>query len=210
MPRMIRGFLKGASGVWADLPLRGKGLVLIAIPLAALLTASSAYFVSEGADQRAEAAVAHSHKIRTDIQHANNLLFEASDGVRGYLLTGDETFQARYQEAKVELPAALAQLARLVQDHPVQVARLDRITFLAEQQLATLANLRDSAPGRGQLTGPQREFLGRSHSFMDSLRLELRALRSEEDRLLAVRVEQNERVHKRILDVIALSLLLGL
>jgi hypothetical protein len=44
---------------WADLPLRAKGLVVVAIPLLALLLATVGFGVALAQDRRAQGAVLH-------------------------------------------------------------------------------------------------------------------------------------------------------
>src|SRR5205807_3844948 len=112
-----------AASAWANMPLRAKGLVVVAIPLAAVVVSALLFFINEGEDQQAEHWVAHTHEVRTDIQQALNILLDATNGVRGYLLTGQETFLNPYENAIQTLPDDLAHLARLVQNDPVQAAR---------------------------------------------------------------------------------------
>jgi signal transduction histidine kinase/ActR/RegA family two-component response regulator len=207
---MIRRFPQSAALLWADLPLRIKGLVVVAIPLAALLTATVSYFVSERENQQAESWVTQTHQVRTDIQRAANILLHAISGVRAYLMTGQETSLAPYENAIKTLPDDLGHLARLVQDNPAQVERMHRITSLAEQQLDTLTHIRYSAPPRSPAVGPGGDPLAKSTALMEALRQELRAMMLEEDHLLRERTARAERVHRQILEVIALSLLLGL
>src|SRR5438445_11337612 len=122
-----------ATLAWANLPLRAKGLVVVAIPLAALLVSALLYFISENEDQQAEHWVAHTHEVRTDIQQALNILLDATNGIRGYLLTGQETFLNPYENAIQTLPDDLAHLARLVQNDPVQAARMHQTPPLGQQ-----------------------------------------------------------------------------
>lgn len=207
---MIRRFPQRAALVWANLPLRIKGFVVVAIPLAALLTATVSYFVSERANRQAESWVTQTHEVRADIQRAFNILLDAINGVRAYLMTGQGTFLDPYENAIKALPDDLGHLARLVEDNPVQAERMHRITSLAEQQLDSLTHIRYSVAPRSPAVGPGGDPLAASTALMDGLRREFRGMRTEEERLLTGRTARAERVGRQTLEVIALSLLLGL
>jgi len=70
---------------WADLPLRAKGLVVIAIPLLALLLATVLFGVALAQDRRAQGAVLHTVEVEREIAEVR-ILVQA--GVVGYVLTG--------------------------------------------------------------------------------------------------------------------------
>ena len=75
---------------WADLPLRAKGLVVIAIPLLALLLATVLFGVALAQDRRAQGAVLHSVEVERQIAQVR-ILVQA--GVTGYVLTGERRYE---------------------------------------------------------------------------------------------------------------------
>ena len=106
-PRPRSGVLGRA---WADLPLRAKGLVVVAIPLLALPQ-----------DRRAQGAVLHTVEVERQIAQVR-ILVQA--GVTGYVLTGERRYLTSYQEARQELPRSIASLGALVSDNPGQADRV--------------------------------------------------------------------------------------
>ena len=77
---------------WANLPLRKKGLVVVSLPMAALVTATLfGYLVQSEADERKRAGDQTVH-VRNQIQTVLNLLLDAETGVRGYDLSQDRAF----------------------------------------------------------------------------------------------------------------------
>jgi CHASE3 domain sensor protein len=112
---------------WADLPLRAKGLVVIAIPLLALLLATVLFGVALAQDRRAQGAVLHTVEVEREIAEVR-ILVQA--GVVGYVLTGERRYLTSYQSARRELPQAVDGLGRLVDDNPGQAARLERVRAL--------------------------------------------------------------------------------
>jgi hypothetical protein len=77
--------------VWADLPLRVKGLVVVAIPLLALLLATALFGVALAQDRRAQGAVLHTVEVERQIAQVR-ILVQA--GVTGYVLTGERRYLA--------------------------------------------------------------------------------------------------------------------
>jgi CHASE3 domain sensor protein len=201
---------KRVTLTWANLPIRGKVLVVVAIPLCALLAAAVAYYVHYRADIQAEEWVAHSQDVRIDIQEALIFLLDAETGMRGYLLTGQDLFLRRYEKAAQALPKDVAELERLVQDQPTQIARMRRTASLVQEQLRTLAAFRPSPTLAGTAAVRQDALMLQSAGIMDAVRRELDGMLAEEERLLAQRERQSEDANKGILIAIGLSLLVGL
>src|SRR5436853_287713 len=156
---MIRRVLSGASAAWANMPIRSKGLVVVAIPMAALLVVVLTYVASERASQEAVTLVTRTQDIRASIQQVSNILLDANSGVRDYLLTGQESFLTSYDGAIRALPDEIAALARLVRDDAGQSERMHRITAIVEQDLDTLTTIRYAPATASKLTGRQREAL---------------------------------------------------
>jgi PAS domain S-box-containing protein len=71
------------------------------------------------------------------LQPLPGIVLQMQSGMRGYLLTGDETFLASYRAASESFPAAVAHALALVGDDPAQRARLEETAQLTEEWLAT-------------------------------------------------------------------------
>ena len=65
------------------------------------------------------------------------IVLQMQSGMRGYLLTGDEAFLARYRAASESFPAAVAHALALVGDDPAQRARLEEAARLTQEWLTT-------------------------------------------------------------------------
>ncbi|MFM0326778.1 response regulator [Caballeronia glebae] len=77
--------------------------------------------------------VEHSERVIGNAQEIGRLVSEKESAVRGYLITGDESFLAPYETAKPKLGADIDTLADLVSDNTPQVDRLIRIRALQMQ-----------------------------------------------------------------------------
>ncbi len=105
--------------------------------------------------------VEHTDKVTREATEMQRLSVDLETGMRGFLITGDETFLQPYESAQPRLAAGLANLRRLVADNQAQVERIDRITTLqtawyryADEMIAIRRNGGDYAQvvrqGRGK------------------------------------------------------------
>src|SRR6185437_4759691 len=74
---------------WIDLSLRGKGLIVVAIPLVALVIGAVSSTLVAGQQRSANAWVQHSLLVRNVAGRALRDQTDAAASVRSYLLTGD-------------------------------------------------------------------------------------------------------------------------
>jgi signal transduction histidine kinase/CheY-like chemotaxis protein len=197
----------GALGrAWADLPLRAKGLVVVAIPLGALLVAMVLFGVALAQDRQAQASVLHAVEVERQVAQVRNLL---GTGVGNFLLTGQERYLDSYNAASRQVPGALARLGDLVRDNPRQAANLRQVTELAARRseiaAAMIAAARSHRPQRTRL-----ELLERNRQASTAMLDQINVMRSEEQRLFAEREARARRVRSWALDAIVLSGLLGL
>ena len=129
------------NNLWAKLPARRRGTVVIAIPAACIAVTLAAWIWS-----RDSILVAQQRTDRTAevILESNTLLVEllnAETGVRGYVITRDDTFLAPYTQAIKNVPTELEKLNNLVEDNTTQDKRLQRISQLAQQRVAVLQSV---------------------------------------------------------------------
>ena len=92
---------------WADLPLRIKGLTVLALPILALLASVISGIVLTQTVNDQLAVTRQTSNAITDINAKLQLLTNAETGVRGYAATGDQQFLQPYNEAVARAPAAL-------------------------------------------------------------------------------------------------------
>ncbi|RSZ58460.1 response regulator [Massilia atriviolacea] len=77
--------------------------------------------------------VEHSEKVIGHANEAAKLSVDQESGLRGYLLSNDESFLAPYTVSKGKAAATLEALSKLVADNPPQVERLRQIGAMQEQ-----------------------------------------------------------------------------
>ena len=64
--------------------------------------------------------VTHTHHVIQRLDDVFNVLQDAEIGMRGYIITGDESFLEPYQHADTKLVAVFNDLRALVADNPAQ------------------------------------------------------------------------------------------
>jgi signal transduction histidine kinase/CheY-like chemotaxis protein len=193
---------------WADLTLRRKSLVVIAIPLVALLADSAVLLAVVSLRQKVTTKINRSVTVLAVARDRLAILIDAETGVRGYLATGDVHFLEPYNDALSRLAPNTVQFDRLKSIASLRT-RDTRIDVLTDLELTQLASLRDS--GRVGVASPDLVaplFAGKA--TMDALRTELAAVEQAETASMARREASEKRLERVALLVIAASFPLGL
>ena len=126
----------------------------------------------------------HSERVVGKANEMLRLAVDRESSMRGFLITGDESFLAQYENGGPQFKAQMEDLQRLVADNPPQVEKLrqiqaiqDRWTRFAESMIDARRRMQDVtsavASGRGKM-----EFDETRKEFNDFLEVELR-LRQE-------------------------------
>ena len=179
---------QGIRWRWRDLPLRHKGLVLVLVPLLPLLATARLFFMTQHNADEADARVANTLHVKSELSNALLLLVKAELAVPEYVLERKPESLEAFRHVSATIPAALSRLARLLQDNPAQMQRLRRLPSLAKGRplSAVIDFAQQSPPG----AIPPADLLERSRSSMSALRQALQEMQHEEDMLLASRTEQ--------------------
>lgn len=197
---------------WADLGLGPKGLIVVALPLAILLSGIGALHLSGRAEAEAEARVRLTFAIQRDIHEVHALLAEAASGVRGYRLTGRRAFLEPYIKAEAQLPTTLDRLRRTARDPEIRrrLARVDGLVVQKRDGLAQLAAM----PGAGTATGVEAPAVTRAlianKTVLDALRAEIEAMQRREVQLLAERQARADAERRRTWTLTAVMAGVGL
>jgi PAS domain S-box-containing protein len=127
----------------------------------------------------------HSEQVISTARQLQRQIVQMDTDLRGYYLTGDQTFLNLYMEARARVPEHFALLQTLTADNPSQ-----------QQRLADLKKLDElwTAWADGQMRGGKRnreaQDLLAGEQMMESIRTTQRSLVSEEERLRGQRSEK--------------------
>jgi signal transduction histidine kinase len=137
--------------------------------------------------------VTHTHLALETLDAVLTNLLDIESGVRGYILTGDESYLGPYSSATNQIAQNLRELRTLTADNPAQQKSLDFLepTVGARLQRAEfMIELRKREGLEGAAAPPQ---LGVGKQAMDQIRDRIEAMKGEEDRLLRSRTQTADR-----------------
>jgi PAS domain S-box-containing protein len=136
-------------GIWPDLRLRTKGLIVIAVPAVATVLIACASYILGSRASAGEQAVRRSLETGLEIQRLKADEAEASALVRAYFLTGEESFANQARQAIANFDTTLQRLSDLVAPNQSQTRRVSDIAALerwrVEQIFSATARFRSGA-----------------------------------------------------------------
>ena len=126
--------------------------------------------------------VDHTHQVIGKLNELATLQSDMETGVRGYVITGDDSFLAPYQVAKPQLDAQVQDLVQQTADNPAQTDRLKHIRSLQQGWEAYASQLMALRRQGGDATSMVRSLTGKE--LFDRIRTEVLAARNTEAALL--------------------------
>jgi PAS domain S-box-containing protein len=193
-----------SSRRFVDLPLRTKGIIVIAVPLTLLLASLGSVLWADWRSRAAEDQVRTTLEIQSGILEIRALLEEASTGVRGYLLTREANFLQPYTRAKLEMPAVLERMERSIADAE-QKMRMERIKVQIARKFERLEEIRNASTSNATGLVDLKQALINGKRDLDLLRVAIRDMTAREEKLLQERAGTAEdvRSRSRILMIVA-------
>ena len=135
--------------------------------------------------------VTHTETVIGKANEVAKLTIDMQTGLRGYLITGEESFLAPYRAAKSKFGVDLAALMELTADNPVQTDRLKRLSVMQgdwDEYALRAIDLRRNNQDYAALVR------SRGAQEFDAIRSELSDLQNTENELLTSRNQTAERV----------------
>jgi signal transduction histidine kinase len=126
---------------WLKLPVRNRGLMIVAIPIACLITSLTVFSLLQLKLIERERQVAQAQKIYSETQRLITTIVNAQTGVQGYLITGKEDYLDYYQAALTIVPDSFVELQPLIQQNPNQQERFELARQLIDESLTLLKEL---------------------------------------------------------------------
>jgi signal transduction histidine kinase len=140
----------------------------------------------------ADRLVAQSYMVRQVTLRLLSTMQDAETGQRGFLITGDESYLAPYNNARGDIDQVSSVLTNLTADDQVQSARVASLAPLVAQQLSILQEAIDLSRGTHAADAPAVVASGRGKLVMDQIRAIIEAINAtERDTLMQRRAEAN-------------------
>ncbi|HEY4369451.1 MAG TPA: response regulator [Steroidobacteraceae bacterium] len=144
----------------------------------------------------------HTLNVLEALQRLASALKDAETGQRGFLLTGEESYLAPYDEARATIPDALQEIRQLTAESPKQQQRLDLLARLATDKLAELQQTIEQKRAGHSEAALSVVRSDRGKAAMDRIRAAVAEMNDEEEQQLIVRNQEWQ-------DAAALSLLVS-
>ncbi len=143
--------------------------------------------------------VSHTEEVLVQIETVLLNLKEADTEVRGYVISGGDSFLKAYKDAANEVPAQLQRMRQLLADNPAQSRRLDELEQLVSGHLQSLKAITDARTRDGFDAG--RDLVVSSSNRTETMRVRniVNQIRDEEAKLLALRSGEADRSRTAVL-----------
>ncbi|MFC5513811.1 response regulator [Massilia jejuensis] len=132
--------------------------------------------------------VEHSQEVIGKANEVSKLVADMEAGMRGYVISGDETFLSPYTVSKPKAGVELDALQRLVADHPAQTDRLQRARAAHQEWLKFASEVIEARRARRDVL--QTILSGRGKNLTDEVRSQFNGFVATERELLAKRSEE--------------------
>lgn len=178
----------------------------------------SAFAVSEKNTEQLVATsqrVSHTQNVLDALDTLLVSLVNLETGVRGYIITGQESYLAPYYTSRSTINENLENLKNLTSDNPSQQNQLLILNKELDNQLKYRNNLIQTAKSSGLERGRNIILDGAGKRSMDKIRNIIGDMRIEENRLLKIRQEasrqsnQNSGLILNVLRIFMMSVLVG-
>ncbi|MCH8543849.1 MAG: CHASE3 domain-containing protein [Alcanivorax sp.] len=170
-----------------------RSLLLTLVPLVLAAATAGILLYVLSLTRQADDEVQRGLRALGQIHAVHAALAEAASGVRGFIITHDETFLRPYERAEQQLREALQHLERDIDD-PVQREQLADISRLVEVKLSNLAIL--AALSR-ELSGGQMLAYSRDNKeLLDRLRRRIALMEERENQIITQQRQQQQRTRQ--------------
>jgi signal transduction histidine kinase len=144
----------------------------------------------------ANALQAQSARVTDELQYLNLLVADADTGLRGYFLSGRETYLGPVRHARRGVDVEFRKLAALLADNPSQLKNLAQLRALVDRKLASMDQALE-VYRRGGLRDIVTIAMAPDHpAHMDEIRLQVVIMKGEQDELLAARSSEFYRQYR--------------
>ncbi|NMH28016.1 response regulator [Flavobacterium silvaticum] len=154
-----------------------------------LLVSSIASYLSIKKLLESSAMVNHTQEVLANLNEASAVMTNAQNGMRGYIITGDDKFLDDYSYAESRTNAHFERLQKLTEDNPKQQDALREILPLRNEFFRYLRVRVEDRQKNGFHVGD----IGTGKKIIDQTRVILKKMEDEEKRLLLFRMQASEK-----------------
>lgn len=134
----------------------------------------------------------HTYEVERELGTLLSLLRDVETGVRGFVISGEESFLGHYRKSQGSGDGQLRKIKELTADNSKQQQQLPELARLVDAKLAFSSDVVVRARDQGLEAGRQLISSAKGLRGMDSIRALIAKMQDEEDRLLALRQAKSE------------------
>lgn len=165
-------------------------LVFFGISLVILIVSSAASFISISSLLKSNSMVNHTQEVIYNLNEGTTLMTEAQTSVRGYLITGRETFLDRYASAEEKSNTFFEEVEKLTSDNVSQQENIKELKPLKNEFFDYLQLLIKQKEAGNTIMADD---LDTGKRLMDSIRAILKRMETTEQALLKERNANSEK-----------------
>jgi PAS domain S-box-containing protein len=154
--------------------------------------------------------VQHTHEVLENLQDMQFALETVSSSIRGYVLTGEETYLDPYRAARVSLEQHTAAVGELTSDNPVQRENMLVLERLGAGRMGRADEIIDLRRNQGPSAASEALRVGPGLRVGVEYRAVIGRMQDEERRLLALRLADAQRSTSQIKITLILGTFVGL
>lgn len=208
VPTPGSSFIRKLNAIWGKMPVRYRGAVVVAIPVACLAVTLGAWIWSRQNILDIRQRIDRTTLIISSMDQLLIELLNTETGVRGYIITDNVLYLAPYQQARTNLPNTLRQLEEATRSNPSRLQDFKAIESLVLQdlsileQMITVVEAQEMPAAKAQLL---KTLLYRNRQTMDAIREQVGKVRAEDQGTLRTYVEQRQTLQELTTYVLGLT-----
>jgi methyl-accepting chemotaxis protein len=186
--------------------------ILLGFGLALLITAVVSFISYRSTTEFVDIAdwVTHTHKVLESVSGLVSSAKDAETGVRGYVITGAESYLEPYQLALAVVRRQIEDIRELTVDNRNQQKRVATVQALTDSLLAVMKETVETRKTKGLAPAAELVRTDRGKATMDEIRRVVAEMQDEEHELLKQRDQQAKAKASYTISVIVLGGLVSL
>jgi len=182
----------------------GFGLMLV---ISAVIGGMSWWSIKQS--EFAEYWRTHTYQVLDDLSELLSLTKDVEASQRGYVITGEDSYLAPYEESVAKIDPQLQDIRVLTADNPRQQQRLDVLKTAIHDRLELAKQIVDARRGSGFDAAAQLVKAGNGMVLMNEIRQVLGDMQGEEKMLLEQRTSVTEADAKNLKGTIIIGMLMA-
>jgi signal transduction histidine kinase len=170
---------------------RSRGLLTgFAMVFATLLVTAAISFLNVQRLYQFDQIVEQTHEAVSELRLLLSMVADAESGMRGFVITSEESYLEPYEAAQLRIPASLDRIQKLTTKSERQIEAIAELRKHVDRRLNHMAKAISTTRSNGTESGRAEVAAGEGQDAMEDVRNRIHDLAREEARMLAARVKE--------------------